>query len=142
MKTTVCPPEVHKSILVIDDERNVRRVLRVILEECGYRVFEAADGRAAYHCIQKHQTDLVITDLVMPGEEGLETIPRLLALAPGLKIIAMSGAAEGVYLQLAIALGAAKALRKPFSCYTVVKMIDDLLETCANPPVCGGVRDR
>jgi CheY-like chemotaxis protein len=134
------PSETRQSILVVDDDVNVRLVLRTVLEECGYDVLEAADGNAAFEHVQRYRTDLVITDLIMPGAEGLETIRKLIAFAPGLKIVAMSGAPERVFLRMATLFGAAKTLSKPFNCDAVVRLVRGLLAPAAKSSIeAGGI---
>ena len=64
-------------VLVIDDQANVRAVSRAILESGGHEVYEAADGTAGLALLWEHGADLVLCDLLMPGQEGLETLRQL-----------------------------------------------------------------
>jgi PAS domain S-box-containing protein len=100
-------------ILVADDEAGVRSFLRAVLEAGGHTVSEAADGREVLSQARLHQVDLVITDLMMPGQEGIETIQTLRREVPGIGIIAVSGAFGGHYLRIAERLGADGILNKP-----------------------------
>ncbi len=104
-------------ILVIDDDEAFRTMLRRTLERAGHEVTEAAEGAAALTALSEQTIDLVITDIIMPGMEGLETIRALRRSMPELKIIAMSGGGrmkpEG-YLEAAHAFGAVHVLTKPF----------------------------
>jgi DNA-binding response OmpR family regulator len=105
-------------ILVIDDEEGIRHLYRAVLESEGYEVHTAEDGAAGLRLFGERSFDLVITDIVMPEKEGLETIQELLRMRPGLKILAVSGGGIGspfTYLVLAKQLGAAGALVKPVS---------------------------
>ena len=107
-----------KTILVIDDDPLVRRAIERILQTRGYGVQLAADGRQGLraYCLAHH--DLVITDIVMPAEDGLETIRVLRTWSPAAKIIAISGgnrASRGDLLAAAMALGANAAITKPFA---------------------------
>lgn len=86
-----------------------------ILSDAGYRVLEARDGRHAMAAIRKGPVDVMVTDLIMPEQEGVETITQLKKEYPGIRIVAISGAAEGAYLKLAELLGAHAVLRKPFA---------------------------
>lgn len=108
-----------KSILVIDDEEQLARMVRIMLEREGYRVVVAQNGKEGMKYFRVEPTDLVITDIFMPEKEGLETIRELRKDFPGTKIIAMSGGtskAEGFSaLPLAEKLGATFTLVKPFS---------------------------
>jgi len=78
-------------ILLIDDDAPVRRTLRKMLERQGYEVEEAPDGKAGLTLYQENPADLIITDLIMPEMEGIETIMELRRRFPDVKIIAMSG---------------------------------------------------
>ena len=106
-------PANRPRIVIADDEAGVRRFLRLVLESGGYDVIEAADGAQAIAAVQSGGVDLLITDLVMPGQEGIETINGLRNEVPGLGIIAISGAFGGQYLEVARLLGAHAALGKP-----------------------------
>jgi len=101
------------TILVADDESGVRSFLRKLLEGEGYQVLEARDGREAVRQIETSEVDLMITDLAMPEQEGIETIQRLHQMRPRLKIIAMSGQFAGQMLHVAEHLGARASLAKP-----------------------------
>jgi CheY-like chemotaxis protein len=116
-----------KSILVVDDHEDVRVLLRDILEERGYHVFEAADGNEALAWCASVNFDLLIMDLVMPGREGIETIRELRKQKPRLKILAISGTVEGCYLRLARLLGADDTLSKPFDAESMLGKLDALL---------------
>ena len=102
-------------ILIADDEAGVRGFLRRVLEGAGYEVIEAADGKQALRELQAGSLDLVIMDLVMPGQGGAETIMALRKEAAGIRIIVMSGAFEGKYLEAARNFGAQAVLTKPVS---------------------------
>jgi YesN/AraC family two-component response regulator len=105
-------------ILLVDDEDTVRNVLSLLLETAGYDVQQACDGNHALESFRNRPVDLIITDIVMPGKEGLELIRSFLQIDPGAKIIAISGGGRGSsheYLELARRFGAQYALAKPFS---------------------------
>ena len=116
-------------ILVVDDEEPVRRCLRAVLEEAGYSVAEAADGLRAIEELRRATPDLVITDLVMPEREGIETIQALRRDHPSLGIIAISGAGEGRYLPMARLLGADATLPKPANPKQVLAEVERVLGT-------------
>ena len=109
------PARPAATILVVDDDAGIRALLRYLLEAAGYQVFEAAEGGEALIQAETHRVDLVITDLIMPGKEGIETIGLLHNQQPNLKIIAMSGAMESAFLAAAGHLGAQATLAKPFT---------------------------
>ena len=105
-------------ILVIDDEAPVRRILRQMLERDGYEVVEAPNGAIGLKLYDENPADLIITDILMPEKEGIETIMELRKTAPEVKIIAISGGGrmdkKGL-LSTAKAFGAACTLAKPFT---------------------------
>lgn len=103
------------SILVVDDEPSVRALLREALSGAGYEVLEASDGKEALEIFAQSQPALVITDLVLPGKEGIEVIRTIRKERPEVGIIAISGAFEGKMLRSAQLLGADEALTKPLS---------------------------
>jgi CheY-like chemotaxis protein len=105
-------------ILLIDDEVRLRKTIRLALQSMGHHVVEARHGAEALELIGEAVVDLVLTDLIMPEKDGLETIEVLRRQYPDVKIIAMSGGSvisASDYLKLAEGLGAARVLAKPFS---------------------------
>jgi two-component system cell cycle sensor histidine kinase/response regulator CckA len=102
-------------ILVVDDEAPMRDLLREILERAGFQVHTASGGREAREHAQRHPVDVVITDLAMPEEEGLEMIRTVRKEHRDFKIIAMSGAFGDEILQAARLLGADATLAKPIT---------------------------
>ncbi len=106
------------SILVIDDEDLVRLSIGSVLRRAGHRVVLARDGEDALNRFRTARFDLVITDIVMPRMEGIETVRALRGAAAEVKIVAMSGcerAGASLYLSAAKALGADAIMAKPFS---------------------------
>jgi len=83
-------------ILVIDDNAAIRELLRLVLEEEGYEVIEAADGAEGLQRYQATPTDLVITDLKMPGMDGLELLMALQRVVPTPALMAISGDREAL----------------------------------------------
>lgn len=117
-------------LLVIDDELNIRNLLKLMLEREGFTVSLAENGSEGIKMYRQHQYDVIITDLLMPEKEGLETIIELKREDPGLKIIAISGGtSEGTmdFLKSARLLGADAALPKPFDQETLVRTVNDVL---------------
>ena len=102
-------------IVVADDDAGVRRYIGHVLRGAGCHVFEASNGREAAQRAIAEQVDIVITDLVMPEQEGIETVRQLRRTSPTLGIIAISGAFGGVMLDAARLLGAHATLSKPFT---------------------------
>ena len=117
-------------ILVIDDDDQMRTLLRQVMEWAGYEVIEAGDGREGMQKQRKQPADLVITDLIMPEQEGLETITSLKKEYPGIKIIAISGGGRigpEAYLPAAQELGADKVFSKPFDVRELSETVKELL---------------
>jgi DNA-binding response OmpR family regulator len=105
-------------ILLVDDNDDFREQSSQLLRLAGYMVTTAGNGNEALRLVQDDVFDLVITDLIMPEKEGIETIVKMRKQIPTLKIIAISGGgliAPENYLVLARKLGAAQTLAKPFS---------------------------
>ncbi|MBK9171281.1 MAG: response regulator [Bryobacterales bacterium] len=117
-----------RSILVVDDDPGVRLVLEGLLGSAGYRVRAAADGRAALQLYRQAPADLVLMDLIMPEQEGLETISQLRQEFPEARIVAMSGAHPDHYLHAAGLLGADATLHKPFGPKEPLRTIARVLE--------------
>ncbi len=117
-------------ILLIDDEASVRKILRHILERDGHEVIEAENGRVGLRLYRMHPTDLIITDLLMPEKEGIETIIELRKTAPRVKVIAISGGGrlnKTNLLETAQYLGATKALAKPFERQELLAVVHEVL---------------
>ena len=117
-------------ILLIDDDELARDMLRQMLERAGYDVVEAASGREGLQHYQASVIDLIITDILMPDQDGLETIQELRRLAPEAKIIAISGGGQsGLFdlLPIAAKLGAQWTLRKPLRRLELLEAIRQLV---------------
>jgi CheY-like chemotaxis protein len=115
-------------VLVVDDEPGVRSFFADVLRSAGYQVEEAGDGERALAAVETAPFDLVVTDLVMPNQEGIETIMALRGRYPRLKIIAVSGAFGGNMLTTAEALGADETLMKPVSPERLLETVRQTLE--------------
>jgi DNA-binding NtrC family response regulator len=117
-------------ILVIEDDNSFRNVLVQMLNKAGYDVRQAGDGNQALEVCAQFEPDLVLTDIIMPDKEGLETIQELLEISPQLKIVAMSGGGRygpDSYLPLAEKLGAKASLQKPFMREELINTINSVL---------------
>ena len=110
------------TILLVEDKRTVRHLLRAILEEAGHGVIEACDGADALAQYQSHRTDLILADLMMPRKDGLAFITEVQRMFPHAKIAAMTGG-DGTlaHADEARMLGVSSVLRKPLD-------LDELLE--------------
>jgi CheY-like chemotaxis protein len=119
-----------ESILIIDDEPQIRSMIRLVLERAGYSVAEAADGVEGIRRFRENPVNLIITDLIMPNKDGIGMIIELKKEFPDIKIIAMSGGGlnrpEG-YLRGAQKLGAACTLPKPINRQELLRVVKDTL---------------
>jgi len=121
-------------ILIIDDDDQLRHMLCQALEQAGYETVEARDGEEGLEHYRATPTDLIITDILMPGREGLETIMELRRADPGIKIIAISGGGQTgnmTFLEVARYLGAQRAFQKPFELRELLNAVREVLESQA-----------
>jgi CheY-like chemotaxis protein len=117
-------------VIVIDDQEPIRRIIRRALEPEGYEVLEAGDGAMGVDLLRRSGAALVITDIFMPGQDGIETLRQIRKEFPDVKVIAMSGGGvtgqdltKGAEL-----LGAARTLDKPFTTRDVVGLVEEVLQ--------------
>ncbi|MDV7339613.1 response regulator [Terasakiella sp. A23] len=118
------------TILVIDDEELARFTIREVLESEGFNILEAEDGEKGLAVFHATPVDLIITDIIMPHKEGVETIIELKQEAPDLKIIAISGGGRTRnldFLKLAGEYGADKVIAKPFSATDLLSAVKECL---------------
>ena len=117
-------------ILVIDDEQYILLMLKKMLERAGFDVDIAINGEEGLRYYHKYPADLIITDIVMPEKEGLETIRELKSDNPNVKIIAISGGGRAdskEYLESARLFGAERIFSKPFKQAELLKAVQDML---------------
>ena len=113
-------------IVIIDDQEPIRRLARRILEREGHRVMDASDGEMGLQIVVRHGADLVITDIFMPGQDGIVTLLELRKKYPNLKVIVISGGDTTGRLDLrqdAVALGAVQSLPKPFTADELIQVV-------------------
>jgi len=117
-------------ILVIDDSIELRRAVRRILLSAGHDVLEAENGNIGLALVNEHEPALVITDLIMPDKEGIETILDIRRRGKPTPILAISGsdpAPASIYLGAASKLGADHVMRKPFRAAELLAAVERLL---------------
>ena len=117
-------------ILIVDDDEQIRSLLRMTLEEEGFEIEEAADGIAALRVHKRRPVDLAIVDIIMPEKDGLATILELRKATPAIKVIAISGGGLKVpldFLPEARALGADRTFSKPIERTDLLKAVRELL---------------
>lgn len=123
------PEIILQKILVIDDDAVIRMVLRNLLKSRGFEFFEATNGVEGVAQFKRENPDLVITDMLMPNKEGLETIMEIRAHRPSVKIIAMSGGGNTQnmsFLEMAKKVGADAVVAKPFGPQDILTHIKNM----------------
>ena len=117
------------NVLLIDDDEMLRTVLAIAMEQAGHNVLQADDGQKGVELSRTASVDIVITDLIMPVQEGVETIMTLRRERPRLPIIAISGGVSNskLYLDIAGKIGAKRMLPKPFAPRQLVALIEEIL---------------
>jgi len=120
------------TILVIEDDGHVRMAIEHCLKSSGHAVLIATDGREGIRYVHNNSVDLVVTDLFMEGQEGLETITTLRKKHPKIPVIAMSGGnpASETMLKVARELGAQQVLSKPFWAKGLLEAVEKALAPC------------
>jgi len=122
-------------VLIVEDDKELREMISLSLMRRKFTVIEASNGKEAIMHFKPSIIDLVVTDLIMPEEDGLKVIMKLREQKPSIKVIAISGggkAGPGSYLNLAKALGADAIYSKPFSLNDLIDRIENMLNT-GNP---------
>lgn len=115
-------------ILIIDDDPRIRDIFKSWLERCGHNVAVAENGREAIKLQRENPAELIVCDLIMPVQEGIETIGQFKNEYPGVGIIAISGGGKigsESYLNLAEQLGAWKAFSKPVDMKRFIETVDE-----------------
>lgn len=123
-------------VLVIEDEKAVRKLVGRMLESRDHTMIEASDGVQGLQAFQEEKPDVVVTDIIMPNADGLEVIRKIMEWEPEAKIIAISGGGrveERTYLNYAKKFGAQAILAKPFEPDELLSLIESLSEPM--PPV-------
>lgn len=119
-------------ILVIDDQEPIRRIVRRALEQAGHDVVDASDGEMGIQMLARHAVDVVISDIFMPGQDGILTLRQIRKQFPAVKVIVISGGDSTGMLDLrhdAELLGAVKSFPKPFTAREIVDAVKMVLES-------------
>ena len=117
-------------ILVIDDQDSIRRVVRRALEQDDHEVFDASDGELGMEILESQSFDIVITDIFMPGQDGIVTLRQIRKRFPAIRVIVISGGDSSGMLDLredAELLGAVKSLQKPFNGREIMDRVKSVL---------------
>ena len=129
-------PRGQETVLVVEDDDNVRQMTKLVLTRTGYTVLEAADGLQALALVEKYREPihLLLTDLVMPHMTGREVADRLIALRPDLRVLFMSGYTEDTTVMRSIESSAANFLHKPFAIAALAQKVRAVLDAPAAVP--------
>ena len=125
------------NILVIDDEERIREVIIQKLSQSGYQLHQAENGKEGVKVVKRECIDLVITDILMPEQEGIETVLYLKKNNPEIKIITISAPSNNNYLKITKHLGAERSFEKPLNLADLADTVAELLEDeySANHPL-------
>lgn len=118
-------------VLIIEDDNEVREFLESLLDRAGYATITAVNGKEGVAIFNTSPVDLVITDIIMPEKDGIETIMDMKRANPALKVIAISGGGRAEpenYLHSAMLLGADRTIKKPFTNEDILEAVRTLLD--------------
>jgi two-component system, cell cycle sensor histidine kinase and response regulator CckA len=121
----------NETILIVDDEENLRRIGKELLTKFGYKVFTASSGEAALKTYRKrrNEIDLIIMDLIMPGIGGKKCLEKIIKIDPNAKIVIASGYSDDEHTKEIFRSGARGFLRKPYDMSQMLKVVRDALNS-------------
>jgi excisionase family DNA binding protein len=119
---------IRATVLVIDDEETIRKLIRVSLEELGYQVITSNDSFEGVDIVRRRNIDLVFLDLKMPGLNGAEVLNRIKAVKPRLPVTIITGYPDGNIMAQAQTLGPFRVINKPFSESDIIAVANSFLE--------------
>lgn len=114
-------------ILIVDDSRTSRKILRNLLEEQGYEVKEAANGAEGVRLYKEEKADVVTMDITMPVMDGLEALEEIRSFDSDARVIMVTAAGQESKIVKAVKLGAAEFLTKPFDKDKILKIVESVL---------------
>lgn len=126
-----------RTVLLIDDERSILDAMEHSLTKAGYTVFSAANGEEGLTFLDSQAVDAVVTDIIMPEKEGLETIIEIRRKWPNLPIVAISGGGRTRqlhFLELSRDFGANEIMQKPFKPSQLIVSLNRLLDAGHDSP--------
>ncbi len=118
--------EAAKSILIVDDENNLRSTLTLILQRAGFSICSAANGQEALTYLKNRRFDLVFLDLKMPGMDGLQLLPEIHLLAPGLPVLILTANGSVDTAVEASRIGAYGYLLKPAEPEQIITRVNEI----------------
>lgn len=119
----------NATVLIIDDDEILNEMISELLQSQNYQTISAFNGNEGLSKLQSEKIDIVITDIIMPDKEGLQTIREIKSISPTIPIIAISGGGKNNadYLSMASLMGASATFRKPFDHNLFLATIEQLL---------------
>jgi CheY-like chemotaxis protein len=123
-----------ETILLVEDDERVRKLVHEVLESCGYRVLEAENGVAALSVCERYEepVHLLLTDVVMPGMSGRSVADRLAQLHPESRVLYMSGYTEDVIVPHGVLNEGTHFLPKPFAADDLTRKVREVLDAAEN----------
>lgn len=123
-----------EKILIVDDQFGIRILLNEVFQKEGYNTFQAANGLQALDIVKKHDPDLVLLDMKIPGMDGIEILKRMKMIDPDIRVIIMTAYGELDMIQEARNLGAITHFAKPFDIDDIREAVRSNLPTDLNQP--------
>ncbi|NLW91828.1 MAG: response regulator [Syntrophomonadaceae bacterium] len=120
------------SILIVDDQKGVRRLLEEVFKKDGWEVSTAVDGTEAVTLAIQHEPDIILMDMKMPNMNGLEASQKIIEKNPRLSIIMMTAYGEMEVVRAALDSGVKKCVTKPFDIIYLREMVTDLVQEQAS----------
>jgi two-component system response regulator (stage 0 sporulation protein F) len=118
---------VPKTILIVDDQKGVRRLLEELFKMEGWNVYTASDGIEAVSQVKASSPDIVLMDMKMPNMNGLESSQQILALYPDMRIIMMTAYGEMDVVKKALEVGVRRCITKPFDILNLRDLVNELV---------------
>jgi two-component system response regulator (stage 0 sporulation protein F) len=118
---------VPKTILIVDDQKGVRRLLEELFKMEGWNVYTASDGIEAVSQVKASSPDIVLMDMKMPNMNGLESSQQILALCPDMRIIMMTAYGEMDVVKKALEVGVRRCITKPFDILNLRDLVNELV---------------
>ena len=115
------------SILVVDDNQDIRDLITLIVEEEGYGVLAASDGESALNLLQIHQPELLLLDVMMPGLSGIDVLKEIRATGNVVPVLMITAKSQSMDIELALAAGANSYIVKPFRADALLEKISSLI---------------
>ena len=115
------------SILVVDDNQDIRDLITLIVDEEGYGVLAASDGESALNLLQIHQPELLLLDVMMPGLSGIDVLKEIRATGNVVPVLMITAKSQSMDIELALAAGANSYIVKPFRADALLEKISSLM---------------